>query len=212
MKKFRLNLTSVWLQFYFGKLKILNWNTFLCLKTKQVSCHPINISHEYFSLAAVVQIPALSLNTGDKWLFDSQGQYHWSNKYVWRQSQRRNNWPTYAGAINKLQVCLAGKQTHVQDIPGSCFALSMSILCGTASHSDKRPSSTLVTSLLFVFPRRKSLIQIVSARGLTMDTVKLAKVPEKCVRAQDGDSLQTVISPNVSICRGNGLLYAMDVA
>lgn len=45
-----------------------------------------------------------------------------------------------------------------------------------------------------------------------MATVKLAKVPEKCVRAQDGDSLQTVISPNVSICRGNGLLYCMDVA
>lgn len=191
----------------------------------------MNMSHEYFSLAAVLQIPAPSLNTCDKRRFDSWGQYHWSNKYVWCQSQRRNNRPTYAGAADQLQVCLARKQAHEQDIPGSYFALTKSNCCflvlwsevvakrpwklqvlSTASYSDKRPSSTLASTLLFVFPRSKSPIQIVSANSRRWILSKFAKVPEKCVSAQDGDSLQPVIPPNVSICRGNGLLYRRDVA
>lgn len=82
----------------------------------------------------------------------------------------------------------------------------------TASYSDKRPLSTFASTLLFVFPRRKSPIQIVSANSRQWILSKLAKVPEKCVSAQDGNSLQLVIPPNVSICRGNGLLCRRDVA
>lgn len=80
----------------------------------------------HFSLAAFWQIPALSLNTCDKQHFDSVAQYRWSNKYVWCQSQRRNNRLTYTGAADQLQVCLARKQTHVQDILGPYIALAKS--------------------------------------------------------------------------------------
>lgn len=152
----------------FWKFKILKTET----KTKQASFCPINISHKYFSLAPVLQIPAFSLNTCDKWPFDSLGQYHWSNKYVWCQSQRRNNWSTYAWAANKLQVCLAGKED-------SCTKYTRILFCpvfrGTASHTDKGPSSTLVATLVFVFPHSKSLIQIVSANNWRWILLSLPK-------------------------------------